>query len=266
MMKILTLVILLGFACPEIATGRAQSSSIQDREGWSRLNSMIEQHTVINFKGGMTMAEKVRAMRMIHEDVAAISKNVDTTSLLKADQREQFFERLNNNAVFVRNGTLFAAPPDLPECDLMRLRRAQLWELAQQCGLTHSAFASMGKADAAARIRALSRVDAPARDKLMLLPRAELFRLCHRFTQRPPPGPRSSLTKARLAERLLRLRWRGLPLPALEHAVKERLGRAVRAASESQARCAMIRLLEHADAMQARPPTFLTARPESVGS
>ena len=201
------------------------------------------------------MAEKVRAMRTIYDDVAALSNRAHSTSLLMSDQRDQFFERLRTNAIYVRNGTLVAAPPSLPEGSLARLPRGKLWELAQQSGLNRHAFISLRKIAAAARIRALSRADAPAREKLLLLSRPELLRLCRRFTQRLPPGPGSSLTKARLADRLLRLRWRGLPRSALEHELAARLGRAVRSRSDAQARTAMVRLLEHADALQATPPS-----------
>ena len=187
------------------------------------------------------MAEKVRAMQMIQGDVSAMSVDAQGNSLLVSDQRDQFFERLRGNAIYVRNGSLFASPPALPEDDLSCMRRGRLWALARECGVPKRALPALrAPAAAAARIRSLCGADTPARAKLLLLPRGELMNLCRRFTQRLPVGPRSTMTKAQLADRLLRLRWRGLPRPALEHALAVRLGRAVRQRSEPQARSAMV--------------------------
>jgi hypothetical protein len=227
----------------------------RDRDGWGQLNTMLQHHTVANFRAGMTMAEKVRAMRMISDDVATLSVvSQPDLPLLVTDQRDRFFERLRSNAIYVRNGTLYGAPPPLPDGDLSHLRPRRLFELARQCGLSRRRLDALGTpAAAAARIRRLCGPDAPARDKLLLLPRAELIRLCRRFSQRGALNG-AGLSKARLADRLLRLRWRGLPRTALAHAAADRLGRASGSRSDAQARAAMVRLLEHADAMQARTP------------
>ena len=52
---------------------------------------MLQRHIVANFRDGMTMAEKVRAMQMIQGDVSAMSVDAQGNSLLVSDQRDQFF-------------------------------------------------------------------------------------------------------------------------------------------------------------------------------
>ena len=140
-------ILLLLLTFPSNVAHRA--NNLRDKDGWSQLNGMLQRHIVANFRDGMTMAEKVRAMQMIQGDVSAMSVDAQGNSLLVSDQRDQFFERLRGNAIYVRNGSLFASPPALPEDDLSSMRRGRLWALARECGVPKRALPAL-RAPAAA--------------------------------------------------------------------------------------------------------------------
>jgi hypothetical protein len=117
----------------------------------------------------------------------------------------------------------------------------------------------MPKATAAAQIRQLAAAATaarapPARDKLLLLPRAELVRLCERFGRLGSAGGGGAgirwLRKPDMVDRLLGLRWRGLERLELAAEVGRRGGQECSARSEARARAAMVRWLEYDDSLQ----------------
>ena len=174
-----------------------------DNVGKKRQTIILSQHTESHLHAGMSLADKVRVMRLAHTAMSTL-RHVDDKDapLLLRENRESFHHLLRLNKFHVRNGTLYRNRlPGLWKLNLSKLDKAQLWELASRSGVSRRRFLSWGSLEmTAAHTLRIARGQMTAREKLYLLSRQELLKLHHRFGH-----PVSHLNKTQLADRLLQV-------------------------------------------------------------
>eukprot|EP00292_Cryptomonas_paramecium_P009552 CAMPEP_0113694656 /NCGR_PEP_ID=MMETSP0038_2-20120614/20427_1 /TAXON_ID=2898 /ORGANISM="Cryptomonas paramecium" /LENGTH=252 /DNA_ID=CAMNT_0000617035 /DNA_START=91 /DNA_END=845 /DNA_ORIENTATION=- /assembly_acc=CAM_ASM_000170 len=219
-----------------------------DAHGWQKYSRMIVDHSIQNFKPGMSIEDKIRAMKSLSGDVEVMGRDLKSEPLVVSAQRNQFFDLVDEGKVFVRNGTLFGFPPALPK-NVWHLPLDELSILAKQCGVAKNQLQELDDCRRIAGLLcALASTDKlPVSSKLNMLPRVELIRLCRRFDIRGDERKCLPERHRDLVKHLLRLRWRGLNDVAIARAAQQRLGHRVSGLSIRSA----LRWLEHDDAMKA---------------
>ena len=112
-----------------------------DKMGWLELNRVVGAHMNAYSTIGLNMAQKIKIARGALGEVEAIKRAAKITgSLVESASREEFFQRLDNRQVYVRNGTLYRSPAVDVGANLSALSDSELDVYALECGIPPTFF------------------------------------------------------------------------------------------------------------------------------
>lgn len=113
----------------------------QDKTGWGELNRVVGAHMNAYNTAGLNMAQKIKIARGAAGEVQAIERTAKISgSLLHSASREEFFYRIDNKQVYVRNGTLYRSPAVDIGANLSALSDSELDVYALECGIPPTFF------------------------------------------------------------------------------------------------------------------------------
>jgi hypothetical protein len=107
-----------------------------DKMGWREMHRVVGAHMNVHSGTGLNMAEKIKLAGGAAKEVAAIERTAKISgSLVETASREEFYHRLDNGQVFVRNGTLYRSPAVDLCANLSALSDGELDVYALECGI-----------------------------------------------------------------------------------------------------------------------------------